>query len=74
MDEKLVITIFGVAAELGAVKKFEMFDVITLGSNATAAAEVLNRPERSGISVMPMRTTPPPAMSCLIPCDLACVR
>ena len=65
---------FGVAAVFCAVKKFEMFDVITLGSKVTTAAEVLNRPERSGIRVMPMRTTPPPAMSCLIPCDLACVR
>ena len=67
MGEKLVITMFGVAAVFCAVKKFEMFDVITLGSNATAAAEVLNSPERSGMRVMPMRTTPPPAMSCFIP-------
>ena len=46
---------------------FEMFDAITLGSKATTAAEVLNSPERSGMRVMPMRTTPPPAMSCFIP-------
>ena len=72
MDEKLVITMFGVAAELGAVK---MFDTVKrFGLNGTTAAEVLNRPERSGMRVMPMRTTPPPAISCLIPCDLACVR
>ena len=65
IDEKLVITIFGVAAELGAVK---MFDTVKrFGLNGTTAAEVLNSPERSGMSVMPMRTTPPPAMSCLMP-------
>ena len=66
------MTMFGVAAVFCAVK---MFDTVKrFGLNGTTAAVVLNRPERSGIRVMPMRTTPPPAMSCLMPCDFACVR
>ena len=30
-----------------------------------------NSPESRGTSTRPIRATPPPAMSCLIPCDLA---
>ena len=63
---------FGAAAVLGALKIFAMPK--RFGLNGTTAAEVLNSPERSGMSVMPMRTTPPPAMSCLMPCDFAHVR
>lgn len=33
-----------------------------------------NSPESRGTSVMPMRATPPPAMSCFMPCDFAHVR
>ena len=35
--------------------------------------EGLEQPDSRGISCIPMRTTPPPAMSCLIPCDFAYV-
>ena len=37
------------------------------------AAAQPSRPDRSGINVMPMSATPPPATSCLTPCDFAYV-
>lgn len=30
-----------------------------------------NRPLSSGIRVVPIRATPPPAISCFMPCDFA---
>ena len=40
-------------------------------SPSRKSADQPNRPERSGTRVMPMRATPPPAISCFMPWDFA---